>query len=149
VVRLKSLYGSRLIRTVVLAAALSGAAWSSTARAQNRATLARARVFLLASETWQVSGNRYWLRGGERPQAAELAKSFAQLCPSVTVTLNRDQADYIVEFDHEGGKGYLRRDNKLAVFRKSGDLLAAFSTRTLGGAVRDACRTIERDGASR
>ncbi len=129
--------------------ACGGSRLALPARAQKQAIAPPVRVYLVVSESWQVSGDQPWLRGGGRPQAVELAKSFHQRCPSVTITLNRDQADYIIEFDHEGGKGYLRRDNKLAVFRSSGDLLAAFSTRTLGSAVRDGCRAIERDRASR
>ncbi len=51
--------------------------------------------------------------------------------------------------DHEGGKNLLRRDNKVAVFNSVGDMIYSGSTRMLGSAVKDACRAIRADVASR
>jgi hypothetical protein len=48
----------------------------------------------------------------------------------------------VVLLDREGGKGLLRRDNKIAVFDREGDLLHSGSTRSLGNAVKDACEAI-------
>jgi len=39
-------------------------------------------------------------------------------CPEVLVTNKVDMANYVVTLDHEGGKGLIRKDNKVAVFRK-------------------------------
>jgi len=58
----------------------------------------------------------------------------------------QDKADYIVLLDHEGGKGYLRHKNKVAVFnRVSGDSIVSKSTISLGGSVQDACEAITTD----
>jgi hypothetical protein len=54
----------------------------------------------------------------------------------------RERADYIVTLDHEGGKGLLRRDNKVAVFTRDGDMVFSHSTRSLGNSVKDACQAI-------
>ena len=97
------------------------------------------RVFVTQSESWEQRGRN----GGAAPQTAEIIKTFAATCPSVTVTNNRERADYIVQLDHEGGKGWARRDNKVAVFTKDGDLLHSGSTRTLGASVQDACKAID------
>jgi hypothetical protein len=98
------------------------------------------RVFVTQSDSWEMKGRS----GGAAPQTAEIIKTFAASCPAVVVTNNRDKADYIVELDHEGGKGWARRDNKVAVFSKEGDLVYSGSTRTLGAGVKDACAAIAR-----
>jgi hypothetical protein len=58
------------------------------------------------------------------------------------VTNTRDRADFVVTLDHEGGKGYMRKDNIVAVFNKDDDMIQSGSTRSLGNSVRDACRAI-------
>jgi hypothetical protein len=100
------------------------------------------RVFVTDSESW-TSG------GGARGQSVEVMKTFAERkeCPGITITLNREKADYIVLFDHLGGMGPARKDNKIAVFHDD-ELLYSGSTRALGNAVKDDCKAIlgEKDG---
>ena len=67
-----------------------------------------------------------------------------QSCNTTIVTNVRDRADYVVTLDHEGGKGWARKDNKFAVFNKEGDMVGSGSTRSLGNSVRDACQAMER-----
>jgi hypothetical protein len=51
-----------------------------------------------------------------------------------------DVANYVVELDHEGGKGLLAHKDKIAVFvQKTGDSIFSKSTLSLGGSVQDAC----------
>lgn len=95
---------------------------------------AEPRVFVTDSYSWQ--------RGGARPQTAEIMKTFRERCPDVVVTINKDNADFVILLDHEGGKGYARIDNKVAVFRNDGDMIYAGSTVVLGNAVKDACQAI-------
>lgn len=132
------------------------------------------RVFIEESETWEIRGGFYghstgsasgylsngvgqfssstksrsrgWQVGGSRPQTAELMKNFSEKCPAVVVTNRADLADFVVLFDREGGKGILRRDNKIAVFNGLGDLLFSTSTVTVGNAVKDACTAITESG---
>jgi len=81
--------------------------------------------------------------GGARPQTAEIIKTFGQRCSNVIVNNKQTLADYIVVLDHEGGKGYLRHRNKVAVFeRVSGDVVVSHSTLSLGGSVEEACQGI-------
>src|SRR5215831_918691 len=84
-------------------------------------------------------------RGGDRPQTAEIIKTFGERCPSVIVNNKQEKADYVVLLDHEGGKPSILRDNKLAVFNKDGDSIISRSTRSLGNAVKDACGAIAED----
>jgi hypothetical protein len=52
-----------------------------------------------------------------------------------------------VVLDHKGGKGYLLRRNKIAIFNKDGGAIVSRSTRSLGNSVQDGCDTIVRDWA--
>jgi hypothetical protein len=111
------------------------------------------RVFITDSQSWEVSGG--WAAangsgggataGGARPQTAEIVKTFTERCPDVIVTNKSDMANYAVTLDHEGGKGALRKDNKVAVFRRDGDAILSRSTRELGNSVKDACAAILAD----
>jgi len=108
---------------------------------------AKARVFITDSKSWEMvgggggssSGFGGATRGGARPQTAEIIKTFGERCPDVVVNNKQEKADYIVLLDHEGGKGLILHDNKVAVFNKEGDSIVSHSTRSLGNAVKDAC----------
>ena len=108
------------------------------------------RVFVTDSNSWSMSGGfggsssgfGGGVSGGARPQTAEVIKTFRNKCPGVTVTINRQEADFVVLFDHEGGKGLVRRDNKIAIFYRNGDAIFSKSTRSLGNAVEGACKAI-------
>ena len=109
-------------------------------------------VYVTDSKSWQStgsfsfgqSGGGGYSTGGARPQTAEIIKTFRERCPEIAVTNQRERADYVVLLDHEGGKGWIRKDNKVAVFRSDGMSIYSGSTRTLGNAVKDACREIQR-----
>ena len=117
----------------------------------------RPRVFISDSQSWEMSGNAGGSNGtfaahsagGARPQTAEIVKTFGERCPEVIVNNKPDKADYVVLLDHEGGKGLVKRDNKVAVFNKDGDSIVSHSTRSLGNAVKDACDAISADWPAR
>lgn len=121
----------------------------------------KARVFITDSQSWEMrggggGGNGSWgggASGGARPQTAEIIKTFGERCPNVTVNNIQTKADYVVVLDHEGGKGFIRKDNKVAVFeRLSGDSIVSKSTMSLGGSVQTACEAITKhwsDNAAR
>lgn len=114
------------------------------------------RVFITDSNSWQISGGFAGASsagagaiagsnsGGARPQTVEVIKNFNEKCTAVTMTMDKAKAQFIVLFDHEGGKGAIRKDNKIAVFKADGDLVFSDSTRSLGNAVKDACTAIQR-----
>jgi hypothetical protein len=117
----------------------------------------KARVFISDSQSWEMSGNAGGANGtfaahsagGALPQTAEIIKTFGERCPDVIVNNKPDKADYVVLLDHEGGKGLVKRDNKMAVFNKDGDSIVSHSTRSLGNAVKDACDAITADWPAR
>ena len=115
------------------------------------------RVFVTDSNSWEMrsaaGGSRDAFAasslGGARPQTAEIIKTFGQRCPEVIVNNRADASDYIVELDHEGGKGLLRHKDKVAVFVKtSGDSIFSKSTLSVGGSVQDACEAINKHWAN-
>jgi len=112
------------------------------------------RVFITDSQSWEIigaaggssAGFAAATRGGARPQTAEIIKTFGERCPQVTINNKMDRVEYVVVLDHEGGKGFLRHRNKVAVFNAvSGDSIAGHSTLSLGGSVQDACEAIAKD----
>jgi hypothetical protein len=109
------------------------------------------RIYVTDSDSWQVSGSAGGSRGafggyssgGASPQTAEIIKTFAQRCPNVVANDRLDMTDYVVILQHEGGKGLLRKKDKVAIFvRKSGDSIFSESTLSVGGSVQDACGAI-------
>jgi hypothetical protein len=111
------------------------------------------RVFVTDSQSWEISGGfgdtsnaaAGHVRGGARPQTSEIIKTFGERCPEITVTNNREKADYIILLDHEGGKGALRHRNKIVLFNRDGDAIFSHSTLSLGNSVKDACEPIKKD----
>ena len=109
------------------------------------------RIFVTDSNSWEIRGAAGGSNGsfgastagGARPQTAEVIKTFGQRCPQALVNNRAEVSDYVVELDHEGGKGLLRHKDKIAVFvRSSGDSIFSASTLSVGGSVQDACAAI-------
>lgn len=109
------------------------------------------RIFVTDSNSWSTQGAAGGSNGtfaasssgGARPQTAEIIKTFGQRCPQVITNNRLDAANYVVELDHEGGKGLLTHKDKIAVFvQKSGDSIFSKSTLSVGGSVQDACAAI-------
>ncbi|HMK30815.1 MAG TPA: hypothetical protein VK473_14100 [Terriglobales bacterium] len=111
------------------------------------------RVFITDSKSWEISGGSGGtsegfggsVHGGARPQTAEIVKTFGERCPEVIINSKQEKADYVVILDHEGGKMWIQKDNKVAVFNKDGDSILSRSTRSLGNSVQDACSAIVSD----
>jgi hypothetical protein len=111
------------------------------------------RLFIEESTSWEVNGSAgagdgaggSVIGGGARGQTAELIKTFRKRCPEFIITNKRDRADYILTFDHEGGKQIWQKDNKFAVFNKDGDAVESGSARSLGSAVKSACEALKND----
>jgi len=133
----------RILVTTTAAALLAGGLLCAQ-------TKDKPRVFVAESKSWEVKGGGGavdgsgggGVRGGARPQTAEIIKTVNQRCPEVIVTMNKDNADYTLLLDHEGGKEVIRRDNKFVLFNREGDAIRSGSTRSLGNAVKEACGVI-------
>jgi hypothetical protein len=79
--------------------------------------------------------------GGSHPQLAEVMKTLGHSCPGLIVTNDPKQAQYSVTFERESKK-VLRKDNKIAVFNRSGDMVFSSSTRALGNGIRGFCSSL-------
>jgi len=111
------------------------------------------RVYVTDSTSWEMGGGSASpfggdAHGGARPQTAEIVKTFNERCPDVVINNKQDRADYVIVLEHEGGKSFILRDNKVALYNKAGDAIMSGSTRSLGNAVKDACTAILRDWPS-
>ncbi len=135
----------------VIAFAVACAAMAGTVYAQDKP-----RAFITDSNSWEIrsaaagSNGSFGAAsaGGARPQTAEVIKTFGQRCPQVVVNNRAEVSDYVVELDHEGGKGVLRHKDKIAIFvRTSGDSIFSESTLSVGGSVQDACEAITKHWA--
>jgi len=109
------------------------------------------RIYVTDSDSWQVQGGGggnhgafgAYSSGGASPQTAEIVKTFGQRCPNVVANNRLEMTDYVVMLQHEGGKGLLRKKDKVAVFvRKTGDSVFSESTLSVGGSVQDSCGAI-------
>jgi hypothetical protein len=117
----------------------------------------RFRVFVPESESWSFGGGfslddelgSGGVSGGAKPQTAEIVKTIHERCPEAIVTRKEERADYVLQLQHEGGKVFVRKDNKYVVYDAAGDAIASGSTRSLGNAVKDACAAIRLDWRAR
>jgi PEGA domain len=140
-----------LSATLFLQAAFSQVPAAPLAPAPVNASQDKPRVYITDSNSWEVrsagGGNSNGFggssAGGARPQTAEVIKTFGQRCPEIIVNSHVNATDYVVELDHEGGKGLLMHKDKIAVFvQTSGDSIFSESTLSVGGSVKDACGAI-------
>ena len=75
---------------------------------------------------------------------AESIDHLNKRCPEVTVTIEREKADYIIVHDHTGA-GMGRSPHKITVFNREDDAIYSGATRTVSGALKDACKAIRND----
>ena len=113
-------------------------------------------IYVSDSDSWSMSGGFAGggsstvgavagvTSGGARPQTAEIIKTFRERCPDLEATMEKEKADYFVILDHEGGKSWIRNDNKVVVFDSTGTSVYSGSTVVLGNAVKDACNEIKK-----
>ena len=121
------------------------------------AQIAKPKVYVSDSNSWEASGGFGASGGtgagrfsaGARPQTVEVIKTLGERCPDVVATMDKTKADYIILFDREGGKSIVRKRDKIAVFKKDGDVLYSGSMRSVGTAVKDACDAIEKQRAAK
>jgi len=73
--------------------------------------------------------------------ASETSGNLIKVCPDLTITLDRDKADYTVVRDV--GSGW--KVQKLTVFNHNRELIYAGNTHTVTGAAKDACTAIRKD----
>ncbi|KKN23595.1 hypothetical protein LCGC14_0903440 [marine sediment metagenome] len=103
-------------------------------------------VLLLPSP---LTGKRVYvlITGSDRENyspRAETIHLFRKRCKEITVTLKKEKAHYIIVHD-DTGAGPGRKPQKIVVFNKDGDVIYSGATRSVRGAVKDACKAIRQD----
>ena len=88
------------------------------------------RIYITESGAIQISGHSMSLTGPASSENIEVMKTFQRHCPTVTVTADREKADFFV------------RGNKVAVFNRDADLVYSHSSRLLAPAVKGACAPV-------
>ena len=87
-----------------------------------------------------------------KPLSADVAKAFAQNCPSVALTDSKSKAAYDVTFERDpSSKGVksafgLRKGNKIEVMSKGGKELFSENGHSTGQLVKDACTSMGTPG---
>lgn len=117
------------------------------------------RVFVQGKGSENVSskgsggGGSHWAAWGSKStidshdESMEVTKDLQNNCSGVTVTINENNADYIVMLNRESkqNRGLLRSNSQIQVANKAGDILGAKATHTVGNAAKDACNLIVAD----
>ncbi len=144
----------RITAVTVLGLALASGAFPQTKPAPSNSKI---RVFVDASSSTEFAakGSAYrGLFGGvnthvsgtqyEHSQIPEVIKTLRERCPSVTVTMNKDRAYFLLSIEHESAaqKGLARRRNHVTVVNREGDVVFSKNDRELGNAVKDACSSM-------
>ncbi|HKF05726.1 MAG TPA: hypothetical protein VKB49_25625 [Candidatus Sulfotelmatobacter sp.] len=98
-------------------------------------------------------GGSHWAAWGSKStidshdESMEVTKDLQNNCSGVMVTINENNADYIVMLNRESkqNRGLLRSNSQIQVANKAGDVLGAKATHTVGNAAKDACNLIVAD----
>jgi hypothetical protein len=77
--------------------------------------------------------------------ASETTDHLMRAYPHITVTLDRDKADYAVVRDYTGA-GPGRKPQKITVFNRQHELVFTDATRSVGGAEKDIFKAIKATG---
>ena len=96
-------------------------------------------VLLLATSVSADEPVRVLLTPTSTVSSGEILKSMEKKCANVTLTMNSEKADFLLEAiaTPRSHKNY-----ELALFNKEGDVLFHSGTVTLGAAVKDVCESI-------
>lgn len=117
------------------------------------------RVFVQGKGSENVSSNgsggggRHWGTWGSKStidshdESMEVTKDLQKNCDGVTITINENNADYIVMMNRESkqNRGLLRTNSQIQVANKAGDVIGTNATRTVGNAAKDACSLVLAD----
>src|SRR5579871_5102941 len=84
-------------------------------------------------------GGSHWAAWGSKStvdahdESMEVTKDLQKNCSGVTVTINENNADYVVMMNRESkqNRGLLRTNSQIEVANKTGDIIGTNATRTV------------------
>jgi hypothetical protein len=117
------------------------------------------RVFVQGKGSENVSSNgsggggKHWGAWGSKStmdahdESMEVTKDLQKNCSGATITINENNADYIIMMNRESkqNRGLLRTNSQIQVANRAGDVIGTNATRTVGSAAKDACNLILAD----
>jgi hypothetical protein len=117
------------------------------------------RVFVQGKGSENVSSNgsggggKHWGAWGSKStmdahdESMEVTKDLQKNCSGATITINENNADYIIMMNRESkqNRGLLRTNSQIQVANRAGDVIGTNATRTVGNAAKDACNLILAD----
>jgi hypothetical protein len=117
------------------------------------------RVFVQGKGSENVSSNgsggggKHWGAWGSKStvdahdESMEVTKDLQKNCPGTTITINQNNADYVIMMNRESkqNRGLLRTNSQIQVANRDGDVLGTSATHTVGNAAKDACNLILAD----
>lgn len=77
----------------------------------------------------------------DNPQVGEITDGLNKHCPQVTVTGDRERANYYLRLDHQEA-GPARKRNRIVLMDHNHDVIYTNSTRSMGNAIKDVCQAI-------
>ena len=86
---------------------------------------------------------RISVRGKSNVSNAEIGKALDSHCPNVSITVDPEKADYLLEAVYTGA-GPARKPYKFSVFNRDGDFVFSTQTARVDNSVKDVCAFIEK-----
>ena len=112
----------------------------------------RPRVYLTDRDSWKESG---WIVASNRHASGavsgrivrehiESVKTFNRACPDVTITENKEKADFALVWDRTNWNetAWTGHQNNLALYKRNGDLVWSGASHRMTTAAKDACKAV-------
>ena len=112
----------------------------------------RPRVYITDRDSWKefgwiVASNRHAsgaISGRIVREHTESVKTFNRTCPDVTVTENKEKADFALVWDRTNWNetAWTGHQNNLALYKRNGDLVWSGASHRMTTAAKDACKAV-------
>ena len=80
--------------------------------------------------------------GTTEPQTIEVMKQLRRFCPTVSITANRTDADYLILHERQAGGTFGGNRNNIGVFGRNDLLVYADGAKILNNSVKDLCESL-------
>jgi hypothetical protein len=110
------------------------------------------RVFVVDKDSWQESGGFTAANGtasgnyhaGVRHTSTEQIKSLNQACPALTITADKQSADFIIVWDTKtwAETSWSGHQNEYVVYNKKGDVIYTGAAHKISNAAKDICKSV-------
>ncbi len=101
-------------------------------------------IFVVDHDNYEVAAVAGAVQVGVRPAHSEQVKDLVEECPAVTITTDRNAADYVVDWTLKtwGQTSWSGHQNEFVVYDRKGTSIGAGETHRASMAAKDICRMI-------